>query len=86
MHDVTGCCHASVVTDGHLVSARVPVGSHHTVDALCLCHCMVVSSMAADSERAGLDHWTVGMMPMVIKVQSPFVHPIRLGSFFCQQV
>ena len=78
MHDVTGCCHASVVTDGHLVSARVPVGSNHAVDALCLGHCMVVGCMAADPERAGLDHWTVSMIPVIIEMGSSFVHPVEM--------
>ena len=27
---------------------------------------MVVDCMTADSERAGLDHWTVSMMPVLI--------------------
>ena len=75
---MTGRCHMSVITDGHLVSARVPVDSHHAVDALCLCHCMVVGCMTADSERAGLDHWTVSMVPVVIEVGSPFVHPVKM--------
>ena len=75
---MTGRCHAGIVADGHLVSARVPVGSNHAVDALCLGNCMVVDCMTADSERAGLDHWTVSMMPVLIEVGSPFVHPVEM--------
>ena len=48
------------------MSARVPVGPHHAVDALCLGHYMVVDCMTADSERAGLDYRTVGVMPVVM--------------------
>ena len=65
---MTGRCHAGIVTDGHFVSARIPVGSHYTVDALCLCHCVMVGCMTADSERAGLDLWTVGMVAVVVKM------------------
>jgi len=39
---------------------------------------MVVSCMTADSERAGLDYWTVGVMPVVIEMGSPFVHPVEM--------
>jgi len=39
---------------------------------------MVVDCVAADSERAGLDHWTVGVMPVVIEMGSSFVHPVEI--------
>ena len=62
------------------MSARVPIGSHHTVDALSLCHCVVVGCVTADSERAGLDSRTVGMMLGVVEVGSPFVHPVNMRT------
>ena len=65
---MTGRCHAGIVADGHFVSARVPVGTYHTVDALCLCHRMMVGCMTADSERAGLYYGTVGMIPVIIEM------------------
>ena len=60
------------------MSARVPVGSHYTVDALCLGHGMVVDCMAADSERAGLDNWMIGMVPVVIEMRRPFVNSVKV--------
>jgi len=50
------------------------------VDALCLGYSMVVGCMTADSERAGLDNWTIGMMPVVIESGSPFVHLVKMRT------
>jgi hypothetical protein len=36
--------------------------------------------VTADSERAGLDSRTVGMMLGVVEVGSPFVHPVNMRT------
>ena len=78
MHNMTGRCHAGIIADGHLVSARVPVGSHYTVDTFCLGHSMVVSCMTADSERAGLDNETRGMRVMSVEVRRSLIHFVEM--------
>ena len=75
---MTGRCHTGIVADGHFVSARVPVGFQHAVDALCLGHRMSVGCMTADSKRAGLDNWTIGMVPVVIEMRRPFVNSVKV--------
>ena len=88
MHNMTGRCHAGIVADGHLVSARIPVGSHHAVDTFCLGHCMMVGSMTADSERAGLYYGTIGMvagaasMPVSLWLQSILSPPKHPSAMF----
>jgi hypothetical protein len=50
------------------------------VDALSLCHSMIVGCMTADFERTGLYYGTVGMVAVIIEMGSPFVNPVKMRT------
>jgi hypothetical protein len=41
---------------------------------------MMVGSMTADSERAGLYYGTIGMVAVVVEMGSPFIHPVKMRT------